>query len=71
MADGRTAAPVLMWQQVRSQNRLFCPTPVATFFTLAFPLMFHLLFSVLFGTEDIEMPATGERVWRALRKIRK
>ena len=23
------------------------------------------------GTEEIEMPATGERVWRALRKIRK
>lgn len=59
MAEGRTAAPVLAWQQIRYQNRLFWRTPIAAFFTLVFPLMFLLLFSVLFGTEDIEITGRG------------
>jgi ABC-2 type transport system permease protein len=50
---------VLTWQQVRYQNRLFWRTPVAAFFTIAFPLMFLLLFSVLFGTEEFEITGRG------------
>jgi len=59
MAEGRTGTPVLVWQQIRYQNRLFWRTPIAAFFTLVFPLMFLLLFSVLFGTEDIEITGRG------------
>src|SRR3989304_5509234 len=59
MAEGRTGTPVLVWQQIRYQNRLFWRTPIAAFFTLVFPLMFLLLFSVLFGTEDIEIMGRG------------
>src|SRR3990172_10181893 len=59
MAEGRTATAALVWQQIRYQNRLFWRTPVAAFFTIAFPMMFLLLFSVLFGTEDIEITGRG------------
>ncbi|MBI5157395.1 MAG: ABC transporter permease [Acidimicrobiia bacterium] len=59
MAEGRTATAVLTWQQVRYQNRLFWRTPVAAFFTIAFPLMFLLLFSVIFGTGTFEITGRG------------
>src|SRR3972149_6635006 len=59
MAEGRTATPALAWQQVRYQNRLFWRTPVAAFFTIAFPLMFLLLFSVIFGTGTFEITGRG------------
>jgi len=43
--------------QVRYQNRLFWRTPIAALFTVAFPLMFLVLFNVLFGSESsIEIP---------------
>jgi ABC-2 type transport system permease protein len=60
MAEGRTPALRLVWEQIRYQNKLFWRTPVAAFFTLVFPLMFLLLFSVLFGTEKIELGSRGE-----------
>jgi ABC-2 type transport system permease protein len=59
MAEGRTAAPALVWQQIRYQNRLFWRTPVAAFFTLVFPLMFLLLFSAIFGTDTFEITGRG------------
>ena len=59
MTEGRTPIVALTWQQVRYQNRLFWRTPVAAFFTIAFPLMFLLLFSVLFGTEEFEITGRG------------
>ena len=43
----------LAWLQTRSTNRLFWRTPVAAFFTLALPVIFLVLFSVIFGSEDI------------------
>jgi ABC-2 type transport system permease protein len=46
---GTAAATVA--RQVRYQNRLFWRTPVAAVFTVAFPLMFLVLFNVLFGSE--------------------
>lgn len=55
MAETRTPTPTLLWQQVRYQNTLFWRTPVAAFFTLVFPLMFLVLFSLLFGDEMIEI----------------
>lgn len=51
MAEGRTPTALLVWQQIRYQNRLFWRTPVAAFFTLIFPLMFLLLFNLLFEGE--------------------
>lgn len=43
----------LVWQQIRYQNKIFWRTPVAAFFTLIFPLMFLVLFTAIFGNEEI------------------
>lgn len=43
----------LLWRQIRSQNRTFWRTPVAAFFTLALPVFFLVLFSVLFGSAEV------------------
>jgi len=42
-----------LWRQMRYQNRMFWRTPVAAFFTVAFPIMFLVLFSVLFGEGEV------------------
>ncbi len=44
----------LIWGQVRYQNRIFWRTPISAFFTLAFPLMFLIVFGLVFGSDDIE-----------------
>lgn len=44
----RPGAPGLLYRQLRYQNRIFWRTPIAAFFTLAFPLMFLILFNLLF-----------------------
>jgi ABC-2 type transport system permease protein len=44
----------LLWRQVRAQNKLFLRNPFAAFFSLAFPLMFLLLFGSLNGSARIE-----------------
>jgi ABC-2 type transport system permease protein len=49
MADGRTPVGRLVWHQVRYQNKLFWRSPIAAFFTLVFPLIFLVLFELLFG----------------------
>lgn len=43
----------LIWQQIRYQNKIFWRTPIAAFFTLVFPLMFLVLFTAIFGNEEI------------------
>ena len=52
MTAVRTDLP-LLWKQIRSTNRLFWRTPIAAFFTLGLPVIFLVLFSVIFGSEDI------------------
>lgn len=52
MSDARTPL-ALVWLQTRSTNRLFWRTPVAAFFTLALPVIFLVLFSVIFGGDGI------------------
>lgn len=47
------SSSLLLWRQIRHQNAMFWRTPVAAFFTLALPLMFLLLFNVLFGGEEV------------------
>jgi len=41
----------LTLRQVRFQNRAFWRNPAAAFFTFAFPLMFLVIFTVLFGND--------------------
>ena len=43
----------LLWRQIRHQNRVFWRTPVAAFFTLALPIFFLVLFSLLFGNDEV------------------
>jgi ABC-2 type transport system permease protein len=43
----------LLLGQIKYQNKLFWRTPVAAFFTLAFPLMFLVLFTAIFGNDEI------------------
>ena len=50
MSDTRTDLR-LAWMQVRSSNRLFWRSPMAAFFTLALPMIFLVLFSVIFGSD--------------------
>ena len=45
--------PGLVWRQIRHQNRVFWRTSVAAFFTLALPVFFLALFSVLFGNSEV------------------
>ena len=50
---GAQADLLLLWQQIRSQTRTFWRTPVAAFFTMALPVFFLVLFSVIFGSEEV------------------
>jgi len=52
--SGRPTTMALLRQQVRYQNRIFWRTPVAAFFTLVFPLLFLVVFTLVFGNEEIE-----------------
>lgn len=44
----------LVWGQFRYQNKIVWRTPISVFFTLVFPLMLLLLFTAIFGNEQIE-----------------
>jgi ABC-2 type transport system permease protein len=56
MADDmkRPSVGALVWQQFRYQNKVFWRTPIAAFFTIVFPLMLLVLFTAIFGNEEIE-----------------
>lgn len=44
----------LVWGQIRYHNRIFWRTPISAFFTLVFPLMFLIVFGLIFGSDEIE-----------------
>ena len=44
----------LIYLQVKYQNKIFWRTPVSAFFTIVFPLMFLVLFTAIFGNDEIE-----------------
>jgi ABC-2 type transport system permease protein len=44
----------LLISQTRYQNKIFFRNPTAAFFTLFFPLMFFIVFSLIFGNDEIE-----------------
>lgn len=58
MADqdttGRASAGRLLWLQAQYQNKIFWRTPVAAFFTVIFPLLIFVIFSLVFGNETID-----------------
>lgn len=51
--DGRLSDLRLLWLQIRYQNTTFWRTPIAAFFTIAFPLMFLIVFTLVFPNEEI------------------
>ena len=53
MADRLPSPLRMLVHQVGYQNRVFRRVPIAAFFTLAFPLMFLLLFASMFGDVGI------------------
>jgi ABC-2 type transport system permease protein len=44
----------LVYQQIKYQNKIFWRTPVSAFFTIVFPLMFLVLFTAIFGNDELE-----------------
>lgn len=53
MSDRRSNRSLLA-TQISYQNKIFSRTPVAAFFTIFFPLMIFVVFSLVFGNEYIE-----------------
>jgi ABC-2 type transport system permease protein len=53
MTGGRPAG-ILALRQLRYENKAFWRNPPAVFFTFAFPLVFLVLFNVLFGNNTID-----------------
>lgn len=46
----------LMLRQVRFENRAFWRNPAAAFFTCIFPIMFLVIFNLVFGSNEFEVP---------------
>ena len=49
-------AVVLAVRQIKYENRAFWRNPPAAFFTFVFPLMFLVIFNLLFGNREFEVP---------------
>jgi ABC-2 type transport system permease protein len=45
----------LLLRQVKYENRTFWRNPAAAFFTVVFPLMFLVIFNLLFGSQQIDV----------------
>jgi ABC-2 type transport system permease protein len=50
----RPSTASLLRVQIRYQNKIFFRNPTAAFFTLFFPLMIFVVFSLMFGNQEIE-----------------
>ena len=46
---------LLTLRQVKYENRVFWRNPMAAFFVIIFPLMFLVIFNLLFGARELEM----------------
>jgi len=46
----------LALRQVKYENRSFWRNPAAAFFTIFFPLMFLIIFNLLFGNDEVTFP---------------
>lgn len=49
------SALALALREVRYQNRAFWRNPAAAFFTFVFPLIFLVIFNLLFGNDELEV----------------
>ena len=49
---GRPSDLALLWRQVRAQNKLLLRNPFSAFFSLAFPVMFLLLYYLVMGVRS-------------------
>ena len=45
---------MLLWHQAHYEWRIFWRTPISAFFTILFPLLIFVVFSLVFGNERIE-----------------
>lgn len=45
---------LLLWYQARYEWRIFWRTPISAFFTIFFPLLIYVVFSAVFGNQDID-----------------
>ena len=43
-------------RQIKYENKAFWRNPAAVFFTFIFPLVFLVIFNVLFGSDPLELP---------------
>ncbi len=46
----------LALRQIRYENRAFWRNPLSAFFVFVFPLMFLVIFNLLFGSEELTLP---------------
>ncbi len=44
----------LLWHQAVYEWRIFWRTPISAFFTIFFPLLIFVVFSLVFGNETID-----------------
>lgn len=47
--------PSLAFRQIRYENRSFWRNPAAAFFTVVFPLMFLVIFNLVFGNDTVDL----------------
>ncbi|MGB9359097.1 MAG: ABC transporter permease [Acidimicrobiia bacterium] len=50
----RPSSLSLLWHQARYEWRIFWRTPISAFFTIFFPLLIFVVFSLAFGNETID-----------------
>ena len=50
----RPSALSLLWYQAVYEWRIFWRTPISAFFTIFFPLLIYVVFSAVFGNQDID-----------------
>jgi ABC-2 type transport system permease protein len=50
------SSPALIAQRVKYENRAFWRNPASAFFTFAFPLMFLVIFNLVFGEGEVGPP---------------
>src|SRR5436190_12751575 len=56
------SVPALVWHQFRFDQRVFRRNPAAVFFTVAFPVMFLVIFEMIFGDQTLGGDLTGIKV---------
>ncbi len=56
------SAAALALRQTRYLNKAFWRNPAAAFFTVAFPIMFLVIFNLIFGNEEVRIPGGRARM---------